>query len=122
MTAPGFRGWAESRLRKRHATSAARLQRSSAWRDRWERSGSVLCCAISEEWIVSFRLANATKSHLCPHDAAGDLEAEEVTVDGIRIRVATPRMLYRMKKDTVRPRDRADAEEIKQHFGLEEEE
>jgi hypothetical protein len=51
-----------------------------------------------------------------------DLEAEEVTVDGIRIRVATPRMLYRMKKDTVRPRDRADAAEIKQHFGLEEEE
>jgi hypothetical protein len=51
-----------------------------------------------------------------------DLEAEEVTVDGIRIRVATPRMLYRMKKNTVRPRDRADAAEIKQHFGLEEEE
>jgi len=51
-----------------------------------------------------------------------DLEAEEVLVDGIRIRVATPRMLYRMKKGTVRPRDRADAAEIKQHFGLEEEE
>jgi len=31
-------------------------------------------------------------------------------------------MLYRMKKGTVRPRDRADAAEIKQHFGLEEEE
>jgi aminoglycoside-2''-adenylyltransferase len=50
-----------------------------------------------------------------------DLESEELSVDGIRVRVATPRMLYRMKKGTVRPRDRADAEEIKRHFKLEEE-
>jgi len=38
-------------------------------------------------------------------------------VDGIRVRVATPRML-RMKKDTVRPLDRIDAEAIRERFGL----
>lgn len=50
-----------------------------------------------------------------------DLESDEMIVDGIRIRVATPRMLYRMKKDTVRPQDKVDAEEIRETFGLAEE-
>ena len=46
------------------------------------------------------------------------VEWEELIVDGIRVRVATPRMLYRMKKDTVRPLDRIDAEAIRERFGL----
>jgi hypothetical protein len=50
-----------------------------------------------------------------------DLEAEDVIVEGARARVATPRMLYRMKKDTVRPQDRMDAERIRERFGLKEE-
>jgi hypothetical protein len=50
-----------------------------------------------------------------------DLEAEEVIVDGVRARVATPRMLYRMKKDTVRPQDRMDADRIRLRFGLKDE-
>jgi hypothetical protein len=33
-----------------------------------------------------------------------DLESEVVEVDGVRVRVATPRMLYLMKKDTARPK------------------
>jgi hypothetical protein len=37
------------------------------------------------------------------------LEAEEMIVDGIRIRVATPRMLFRMKRGTVRPGPRGCA-------------
>lgn len=49
-----------------------------------------------------------------------DLEREEMTVDDIRICVASPRMLYRMKKDTVRPLDRADAARIRKVFGIEE--
>lgn len=49
------------------------------------------------------------------------IEKEDVIVDGIRVRVATPRMLYRMKKDTVRPQDRVDAEVLRQQFGLTEE-
>ncbi len=40
--------------------------------------------------------------------------------EGSQISVATPRMLYRMKRDTVRPQDRLDAEVIKREFKLEE--
>lgn len=50
-----------------------------------------------------------------------ELEAEDVVVEGVRARVATPRMLYRMKKDTVRSQDRMDAEAIRTRFGLKEE-
>lgn len=50
-----------------------------------------------------------------------DIESETVTTtEGTRISVATPRMLYRMKRDTVRPQDRLDAEVIKEQFNLEE--
>jgi len=47
--------------------------------------------------------------------------AETKEVEGIRVRVATPLALYRLKKDTVRPVDRQDAEALRRHFGLEEE-
>jgi predicted nucleotidyltransferase len=50
------------------------------------------------------------------------IEYEEILVDGIRVCVATARMLYRMKRDTVRPQDRLDAAELKRRFGLAEEE
>jgi hypothetical protein len=50
-----------------------------------------------------------------------DLESEEMIVDGIRVQVATPRMLWRMKKDTIRPQDRVDAETIRREFDLKEE-
>ena len=50
-----------------------------------------------------------------------DLEAELLEVEGVRIRVATPRMLYRMKRDTVRPQDRLDAQMLKERFNIEEE-
>jgi hypothetical protein len=49
------------------------------------------------------------------------LESEELLLDGIRISVATPAMLYRMKKDTVRPQDRLDAEQLRRLFKLGEE-
>ncbi len=50
-----------------------------------------------------------------------DLESEVLVVDGVSIRVATPAQLYRMKKGTVRPQDRLDAEAIRERFGLDEE-
>jgi hypothetical protein len=50
------------------------------------------------------------------------LEFEELILDGIHVRVATPAMLYRMKKDTVRPQDRLDAETLRREFGLKEDE
>jgi len=46
-----------------------------------------------------------------------DLERVEATIEGVRIVVATPAMLYRMKKDTVRPQDRADAVWLADRFG-----
>jgi hypothetical protein len=53
-----------------------------------------------------------------------DLEAgsEAVRLGDLVIRVASPIMLYRMKRDTVRPQDRADAARIRESFGLEVEE
>lgn len=51
-----------------------------------------------------------------------DLEAEDKELAGIRIRVATPRTLYRMKKDTVRAIDRSDALALRGAFDLEDEE
>jgi hypothetical protein len=50
-----------------------------------------------------------------------DLEWQVISVGGVAVRVATPRMLYRMKRDTVRPLDKIDAAELRRRFGLEEE-
>jgi hypothetical protein len=50
-----------------------------------------------------------------------DLEADVVTMDGVAIRVATPRTLIRMKRGTVRPQDRADAEKLRRKFQIEDE-
>ena len=49
-----------------------------------------------------------------------EIEVEDRVIDGIHIPVATPRMLYRMKKDTVRLQDKADAERLRRRFALEE--
>jgi len=49
------------------------------------------------------------------------IEREDVALDGVLVHVATPRMLFRMKKDTVRPQDRLDAEALRQAFELKDE-
>ena len=46
------------------------------------------------------------------------VEAESKVIDGVRVRVATPLALYRMKRGTVRPLDRRDAAVIAERFGL----
>ena len=38
--------------------------------------------------------------------------------DGLAVNVVTARTLYEMKKETVRPRDRGDAERLRQRFGF----
>jgi nucleotidyltransferase AbiEii toxin of type IV toxin-antitoxin system len=48
------------------------------------------------------------------------IEAELKDVEGIRVRVATPAALYRLKKATVRPLDHRDAAVIAERFGLKE--
>lgn len=50
----------------------------------------------------------------------GDLVSEELDVDGVSVRVATPMTLYKMKRDTIRPQDRVDAANLKRKFNLEE--
>ncbi|WP_052664454.1 nucleotidyl transferase AbiEii/AbiGii toxin family protein [Nitriliruptor alkaliphilus] len=51
--------------------------------------------------------------------AFADLEVMEVDVRGRTMRVVTPATLYRMKRDTVRGRDRDDAERLRDAFDLE---
>ena len=49
-----------------------------------------------------------------------DIAMEYKEVEGIRVRVATPAALYRLKRNTVRPLDRQDAETLRQRFRLSE--
>jgi len=46
------------------------------------------------------------------------LDSAVIELEGTRIRVATPAMLYRMKKGTVRPQDRLDAAVLRETFDL----
>jgi Nucleotidyl transferase AbiEii toxin, Type IV TA system len=47
-----------------------------------------------------------------------DLEVQTVSIEGVPVRVATPTTLYRMKKETIRPIDRADAAALREKFGI----
>jgi len=49
-----------------------------------------------------------------------DLEVARVDFDGVEVAVITAETLWRMKKDTVRLKDRGDAERLAFHFGFEE--
>jgi hypothetical protein len=49
-----------------------------------------------------------------------DIEATVYSYGDVNVTVATPKTLYRMKRDTVRLRDKADAQVLKEKFGLEE--
>jgi hypothetical protein len=50
--------------------------------------------------------------------AFADLEATVYAYGDVAVKVATPDTLYRMKRDTVRLRDKADAQVLKEKFGL----
>jgi hypothetical protein len=45
---------------------------------------------------------------------------ENKEVEGIPVRVATPAALYRLKKGTIRPLNRRDAEALRRRFDLQE--
>ena len=47
-----------------------------------------------------------------------DLESEVREFGGVRVQVATPETLVRMKQDTVRPRDHADPALLRERFNL----
>ena len=55
-------------------------------------------------------------------EAANFDTAEVKDVEGIRVRIATPKALYRLKKDTVRPLDRQDAAALRARFDLSDDE
>ena len=50
-----------------------------------------------------------------------DITSRRLDFDGLAVNVATPEVLYRMKKDTVRPKDWGDAEALRRRLKLEEE-
>ena len=52
--------------------------------------------------------------------AFADLATERVPFGDLVVTVVTARTLYQMKRDTVRPKDRVDAEMLKQRFKLDE--
>ena len=47
--------------------------------------------------------------------------SDEIKLGELVVRVASPRLLYHMKKDTVRPQDHADAARLRDTFDLEDE-
>ena len=68
----------------------------------------------------AFRLDILTR--LGERYAYDDIEVDRLEVDDILVEVATPQMLYRMKKNTVRPRDHADAARLRELFHLKDDE
>ncbi|MCC7032835.1 MAG: nucleotidyl transferase AbiEii/AbiGii toxin family protein [Acidobacteria bacterium] len=51
--------------------------------------------------------------------AFGDLEVVRAPFEDLTVSVVSPRTLYRMKRDTVRLKDKADAQLLKERFHLE---
>ncbi len=49
-----------------------------------------------------------------------DIEATVYSYGDVDVKVATPQTLYRMKRDTIRLRDKADAQVLREKFGLKE--
>jgi len=50
-----------------------------------------------------------------------DLDVERKSFGGVPVRVVTAKTLWRMKKDTVRPTDRYDAQVLAERFGFQDE-
>ena len=49
------------------------------------------------------------------------VDAEDKELAGTRVRVATPAALYRLKRGTVRAKDREDAAALRERFGVQDE-
>jgi hypothetical protein len=52
--------------------------------------------------------------------AFADLEIESQSFEGVPVQVVTARTLWRLKRDTVRPQDRFDAQALAERFRFEE--
>lgn len=49
------------------------------------------------------------------------VESQSIDIDDVRVRVATPAALYRLKKGTVRAKDHQDAAALRERFNLKDE-
>ena len=65
----------------------------------------------------AFHIAILTR--LSEADTFEALESQRLPFAGLMVPVVTARTLYRMKRDTVRLKDRADAEALRRRFGSE---
>ena len=74
--------------------------------------------AIAWAWLDEVPSLALDLHYLITAYGVQDLQAEVSVIEGIDVRVATPAMLHRMKKDTMRPIDRADAHALREKFGL----
>ena len=61
-------------------------------------------------------------THLGEAATYDSVDAEYKEIEGVRVRVATPGALYRLKKGTVRALDRQDAAVLRERFNLTEDE
>jgi nucleotidyltransferase AbiEii toxin of type IV toxin-antitoxin system len=52
--------------------------------------------------------------------AFDDLEVQQIESNGVKIKIASPRTLYWMKKGTVRAVDHMDAARLREKFGIDE--
>jgi len=51
--------------------------------------------------------------------AFADLEPDTTSLEGVEVHLVSPRTLWRMKKDTVRLKDRLDADGLRAKYGFE---
>ncbi len=47
-----------------------------------------------------------------------DLEPDTTSLEGVIVHLVSPKTLWRMKRDTVRPKDRLDADGLRAKYGL----
>lgn len=87
---------------------------SSVW-------SAVSSSAPSVTAVTAIRRSNGTSSAASGMPYTFDeIDSAVVDIDGVPVRVATVRVLYEMKRDTVRPQDQADAEALRSRFDVEE--
>jgi len=73
------------------------------------------------DMFVSPKIENLEALKRALRDLFNDPNIDQIDPGGLLVQVANPKMLYLMKKDTVRPQDRADAARIREAFDLRDE-
>ena len=87
---------------------------------KWKRSAPKICWAniAVRYYPPSGDLYFGLMTRLGEMATFESVEAETKDVQGIRVRVATPAALHRLKRGTIRPIDQQDAAALRNHFDL----